>query len=719
MPKSKRANDRSASRGRSGDVDRKLSPSPPRKADSNRAAMLRSSSSSQREHSKRSDDLQISPRTMSTQSNGSERTMTSEHRNRSVDSSLDKLQDSIASDASNLLDKFRLQFDKTAIQFQMKPNVLVAGCTGAGKSTLINRVFGRSVAQTGTGVPITQHFDRYELEGETVVIYDSKGLEVGEHEEFIRTTGEFLEDGHVQMHVVWYIINSAGSRFQPFEADVCKSLFNKLPIIFILNKADLSPQEDRDALRKAIVELNLGNCLGILDTICTPSLAALKIPDVCPACGSDDLDIKRKRKLMTCEECGHSEKLMVETGLDVLVEHTMNALPVLARDRFVAAQRVSMHAKNTTARQIIVDFHDNDFRHARLERQLFKVVAKMLIRLSILWEFREHGHEYGTEIAKEHMGQYSLRDRVFLLMHKQDKQSEEKLNHCTALGVVWNRCVRELYKALFLVSFGDVERNDADLSVLVERAFTELHIDAIDATAHSLEDQTFETLLDAEFPPELEADAACAVEVPLNRTMTRRESKSPDHLEGHNNGDGHHQDEHRASLLGTTGHYMMHSNEPGQASAPSHLSSTVAGGGNTGGSSVSSSSSKHRHRHSHKHRRDYDDGSGSVSSSRGRHVRAHGTRSSSLRPPLAQTVSGSSHPTRTHSMAHPSEVSSSMGSSHGHRRHLSVDVNATNGTHASAASAAAVAALANSNGHHESLSQSTTPTTRRSSKSRR
>lgn len=280
-----------------------------------------------------------------------------------------------------------------------KPNVLVAGCTGAGKSTLINRVFGRSVAQTGTGVPVTQHFARYELDNESVVIYDSKGLEVGDHADFIRTTQEFLLPSNeaidskkgrragsdsgsddapsTHIHVVWYIINSAGSRFQPFEGDVCKSLFNKLPIIFILNKADLSSTPDREGLRRTIMELNLGNCIGIIDTICTPSLSALKIPDVCPSCGSDDIDIKRKRKLMECEDCHHEESLVVETGLGVLVKRTMDALPALARDRFVAAQRVSMHMKNVTARKIITEYHDIDFGRARLERQLFKVVAKV------------------------------------------------------------------------------------------------------------------------------------------------------------------------------------------------------------------------------------------------------------------------------------------------------------------------------------------------------
>jgi GTP-binding protein EngB required for normal cell division len=448
-----------------------------------------------------------------------------QHQHQPHHTAIDKLHDHIASDASTLLEKFRLEFDSTAREFSQRPNVLVAGCTGAGKSTLINKVFGRQVAQTGSGVPITQHFDRYELENEAVVIYDSKGLEVGAHDNFIATTSQFLRDGATEIHVVWYIVNSAGSRFQPFEGTVCKSLFNKLPIIFILNKADLSATEDRESLRRSILDLKLGNCIGILDTVCTPSLSALKIPDVCPVCGSDDLDIKRKRKLMTCADCGHDEQLELQTGLEVLVARTVDALPALARERFVSAQRVSMHAKNTTARKIISEFHDVDFRGARLERQHFKAVSKMVIRLSILWEFREHGHEYGDEIAKEHVGTYTLRDRVFLLMHVQD---EEKLARTTALGIIWNRCVRELYKSVFLQTFGALSCGDlqaalssesSDVAPLVDWAFAELREDAIDFLADRIETGDFADLLDAEFPSSLEADVNAVLDMPPHQQL--------------------------------------------------------------------------------------------------------------------------------------------------------------------------------------------------------
>lgn len=607
-------------------------------------------------------------------------------RSRSVDNSLDKLADSIASDASTLLEKFRYEFDNAAKRFDLhKPNVLVAGCTGAGKSTLINKVFGRIVAQTGTGVPVTQHFARYELENESVVIYDSKGLEVGDHAEFIKSTKSFLSASdaavddtksvntlsttsskrrkkkhkekdsnessrssasgsseHIaaaHIHVVWYIINSAGSRFQPFEGEVCKSLFNKLPIIFILNKADLSSTPDREGLRRSIMDLNLGNCIGIIDTICTPSLSALKIPDVCPTCGSDDVDIKRKRKIMECEDCSHVEQLTIETGLDVLVQRTMDALPALARERFVAAQRVSMHHKNVTARKIIEEFHDIDFGGARFERQLYKVVAKMVIRLSILWEFREHGHEYGLEIAKEHMGQYTFRDRLFLMVHKQDKHQDEKLAHTTALGIIWNRCVRELYKGLFLHTFGHApeteEKSSAQISDILSVCFEDLNSEKIDLLGHRVENEDdLATLLDEEFPRELEADNICLVNVPLNQSLgdnviVTRESMherdvahsvqlaSDGHVRRHTNNPNL-LDVNRARLTSTTGGLPDRSADgtplprrrvvsTSHADEREHLSSTIDGRRRSDLHSTSSrsemySSMSTKHRHKHRHR---------------------------------------------------------------------------------------------------------------------
>ena len=73
----------------------------------------------------------------------------------------------------------KLQHSYEQIRSQTKPVVLISGATGAGKSSLINAVFGRQIAVTGAGVPITQNFNKYESDDTHMILYDSKGLEHG------------------------------------------------------------------------------------------------------------------------------------------------------------------------------------------------------------------------------------------------------------------------------------------------------------------------------------------------------------------------------------------------------------------------------------------------------------------------------------------------------------------------------------------------------------
>lgn len=69
----------------------------------------------------------------------------------------ERLQNLVVDDAGALFDQFDQAFRRVANDLP-KPNVLLTGITGAGKSSLINAVFGQKLAATGTGVPITQHF---------------------------------------------------------------------------------------------------------------------------------------------------------------------------------------------------------------------------------------------------------------------------------------------------------------------------------------------------------------------------------------------------------------------------------------------------------------------------------------------------------------------------------------------------------------------------------
>ena len=58
-------------------------------------------------------------------------------------------------------------------------NIIVAGKTGVGKSTLINSVFKEKLADTGMGKPVTTHMRKINKKGIPLSIYDTRGFELG------------------------------------------------------------------------------------------------------------------------------------------------------------------------------------------------------------------------------------------------------------------------------------------------------------------------------------------------------------------------------------------------------------------------------------------------------------------------------------------------------------------------------------------------------------
>lgn len=58
-------------------------------------------------------------------------------------------------------------------------NLAIFGKTGAGKSTLINAIFGEEVAPTGVGRPVTMESHFYEHSAGFLGVFDSRGLEIG------------------------------------------------------------------------------------------------------------------------------------------------------------------------------------------------------------------------------------------------------------------------------------------------------------------------------------------------------------------------------------------------------------------------------------------------------------------------------------------------------------------------------------------------------------
>eukprot|EP01127_Copromyxa_protea_P002634 TRINITY_DN1256_c0_g2_i1.p1 TRINITY_DN1256_c0_g2~~TRINITY_DN1256_c0_g2_i1.p1 ORF type:complete len:664 (+),score=122.79 TRINITY_DN1256_c0_g2_i1:39-2030(+) len=352
-----------------------------------------------------------------------------------LEEEVERLQDFFVDDAGALLNQFEKTFGEITRDLR-KPNVLLTGITGAGKSSLINAIFGQNLAQTGAGVPITQHFTKYATPDMGVVIYDSKGLEHGHFQDFIDSTNTFFDSHHVSengesadaIHVIWYIINSAHSRFEPFEETICRKLFNRVPILFILNKADISSPSDRNRLREIITDMNLPNCVGVYDVVATPQSCKIEL-DECPKCHSDDIIIKRRQAMMLCESCGHEQSVKANDGLEIVIRATTQALPKVVRGAFISAQSVSFRLKEERSHQVIMEFW-KDYSTVRSSARLVKIIVKMMASLSLVWEFKKHGTKYGTTLARDLIAGLNWKAKLGLLM----RQSDDQRLHCCALG---------------------------------------------------------------------------------------------------------------------------------------------------------------------------------------------------------------------------------------------------------------------------------------------
>ena len=205
-------------------------------------------------------------------------------------------------------------------------------------------MFGKDIAKAGTGRPITQNITKFSPEDKKIVLFDSRGLEAGMHfEDFLhdtlnyfennekdleapskrlrkkQTEGEGLNALEAKLHLVWYVVNAASARFQDFEEKLCRELFYKLPIIFVLNKSDACTSEQLENLRKVIENMELPNCVGIAETVTSKHAQATPVAK-CPQCESDELIITTKLKMAICENCGAQTPFKVPNGLERVVQ---------------------------------------------------------------------------------------------------------------------------------------------------------------------------------------------------------------------------------------------------------------------------------------------------------------------------------------------------------------------------------------------------------------
>ncbi|MDD3587665.1 MAG: 50S ribosome-binding GTPase [Thermoguttaceae bacterium] len=227
-----------------------------------------------------------------------------------------KIMDTAGGMKDKALDLFNEKYGEVVEAMKGKrPNILVCGYTGSGKTSLVRAVLGSIVEESriGNGLPVTMGYDKYE--NDQIVIWDSKGMEPGVAEEtFMKETRRFVRqcqedtdlDKHI--HLVWYTIQGSGARVSACDIKLINTIFNPKDVIVVVTKKDITRPSQFEAIINVLTEAG----------------------------------VAREHILAVCS--GEGEDVPPE-GTKELVELSCQMLPEAYRDAFMAAQQADLEAK--------------------------------------------------------------------------------------------------------------------------------------------------------------------------------------------------------------------------------------------------------------------------------------------------------------------------------------------------------------------------------------
>lgn len=211
---------------------------------------------------------------------------------------------------------------REALQGRGHANIVVAGRTGVGKSTLINAVFQGNLAATGQGMPVTQATQEFTKEGIPISIFDTRGLELSDFNATLAAVESLVTerrrnlDPSRHIHLAWICVAEESRRVEEAESRFVERLVEHVPVIILITKARADS--------------------GFRSTVRTLFPMAQ--------------NVIRVRSVPEQLDDGH---ILPPMGLKELIDLTVNLLPEGQKNALVAAQKVDIDLKKKRAREII------------------------------------------------------------------------------------------------------------------------------------------------------------------------------------------------------------------------------------------------------------------------------------------------------------------------------------------------------------------------------
>lgn len=140
-----------------------------------------------------------------------------------------------------------------------KPNVMICGAIGVGKSSLVNDLFGEYVAKVGEGSSTTKGIQVYSNYSDTINLIDSEGYEIGtKKQEYYRTKilsyiDNNIDDFETRVHAVIYCISAANKRVHDLDKELMNEIHKKkIPASIVITQVDKVSEQELDDIIHAI-----------------------------------------------------------------------------------------------------------------------------------------------------------------------------------------------------------------------------------------------------------------------------------------------------------------------------------------------------------------------------------------------------------------------------------------------------------------------------------